>query len=355
MTAAEFLRAHPVNLGGHLGIEIVSASKDRVEGEMEAGAQHLTVDGRVHGGAIMAFADTIAAYGTVLNLPPGHTTTTIESKTNFFAGGRLGTLCAEATPLHIGRSTMVWQTMVAQADGARLAVVMQTQMVLPSATAIAAGPPVEAAAEPSVALMSDVAGGSDTATRRREQIFQAACDVIARRGFDKATVREIATAAGMPVPTMYQYVRSKEDILALIYDSYMHRIMEDMTTAVANRHTPTEKLRAAIEANLACFDTFHKYIKLMHQETRSLSATAKQRVLDLQLAYTDQWRQILAKGIASGEFNASHAEIASELIPFCCAVWPLRHWHVGRFGLDEVRRTILDVVLNGILKRPERV
>src|SRR6185437_3818878 len=178
MTVAEFLRAHPASLGGHLEIEIVSASKDRVEGEMKAGAQHLTVDGRVHGGAIMAFADTIAAYGTVLNLPPGHTTTTIESKTNFFSGGRLGTLCAEATPLHIGRSTMVWQTIVTQADGARLAVVIQTQMVLPSATAHPAAALAEATTDPSVALIGDPAGSSDTATRRREQIFQAACDVI---------------------------------------------------------------------------------------------------------------------------------------------------------------------------------
>jgi 1,4-dihydroxy-2-naphthoyl-CoA hydrolase len=357
MLATDFLRAHSANLGGHLGIEIVSAAKERVEGEMIAGSQHLTLGGRVHGGAIMAFADTIAAYGAVLNLPPGHGITTLESKTNFFAGGQPGRLRAEAVPLHVGRSTQVWQTTVTQADGARLALVLQTQMVLQPPTLAPAEPANEPNGEPIVTIVTDGArdAGSDTATRRREQIFHAACDVIARRGFEKATVREIATAAGMPVPTMYQYVRSKEDILALIYDSYMHRIMEDLRAATAGARTATEKLQVAIEANLACFDKFHKYIKLMHQETRSLSPAAKQRVLDLQLAYVGEWRRILDQGIRSGEFNPSNAEIASELIPLCCAVWPLRHWHVGEFGLDEVRRTILSLVLNGILKRTEDV
>lgn len=351
MTAPRLSRTH---LGDALGIEIVSATKDRVEGEMEARSQHLTAGRRVNGGVLMAFADAIASYAAGLNTPTDQTTTTLESKANFCAPGRLGTLCAEATPLHFGPSTMIWQTIVTQADGARLAIVTQTQLIAPSAPVAAASPQLvvpEATSDVALAPAGETGGASDTATRRREQIFQAACEVIARRGFDRATVREIATVSGMPVPTMYQYVRSKEDILALVYDTYMTRIMRDMTAAVARHHTPTEKLRAAIEANLACFDTFHKYIKLMHQETRSLSATAKQRVLDMQIAYVDQWRQILAEGISSGEFTETHAEIAGELIPLCCAVWPLRHWHVGKYGLEEVRKTILDVVLGGVLRR----
>jgi uncharacterized protein (TIGR00369 family) len=85
----------------------------------------------MHGGAIMAFADTLGAVGTVLNLPPGAGTTTIESKTNFFAAAPAGaTVTGVSTPLHRGRRTMVWQTQVALADGKPVALVTQTQMVL---------------------------------------------------------------------------------------------------------------------------------------------------------------------------------------------------------------------------------
>jgi uncharacterized protein (TIGR00369 family) len=94
-------------------------------------SEFCTLPGRAHGGVLMAFADTLGAYGTCINLPAGAGTTTIESKTNFFAAGREGSvLRGEATPLHIGRRTMVWQTRITSGD-ALVALVTQTQMVLP--------------------------------------------------------------------------------------------------------------------------------------------------------------------------------------------------------------------------------
>ena len=90
-----------------------------------------TVPGVMHGGAIMAFADTLGGAGTALNLPPGAGTTTIESKTNFFGPARTGeTIRGECTPLHRGKRTMVWQTRVIGPDGKLLALVTQTQIVL---------------------------------------------------------------------------------------------------------------------------------------------------------------------------------------------------------------------------------
>jgi len=102
-----------------LGIEFVSASPERV------------VAAVMHGGAIMAFADTLGAAGTILNLPEGAGTTTLESKTNFIAAAPLGSrLTGEATPVHLGRRTMVWTTRITTEEGRLVAVVTQTQMVL---------------------------------------------------------------------------------------------------------------------------------------------------------------------------------------------------------------------------------
>ncbi|HEV7988583.1 MAG TPA: PaaI family thioesterase, partial [Candidatus Binataceae bacterium] len=85
----------------------------------------------LHGGAVMAFADSLGAYTTMLNLPEGASTTTIESKTNFFAPAPAGTIVTgECAPLHRGRRTMVWQTRITNAQGRLLALVTQTQMVL---------------------------------------------------------------------------------------------------------------------------------------------------------------------------------------------------------------------------------
>ena len=114
----------------HLGIRFVETEKDRIVAELEVRPELLTTTGALHGGTLMAFADTIGAAATFLNLPAGATTTTLESKTNFFAAGRAGVVRAEATPLHRGRRTMVWQTRVTDAGGRLLSLTIQTQMVL---------------------------------------------------------------------------------------------------------------------------------------------------------------------------------------------------------------------------------
>jgi uncharacterized protein (TIGR00369 family) len=114
-----------------IGVRIVEAAPDRVVAEIDVTRGHCTVPGVMHGGAIMALADTLGGVATSLNLQPGHGTTTIESKTNFFAPGVEGTtVTAECTPLHRGRRTMVWETRVLGADGRLVAKVTQTQMVL---------------------------------------------------------------------------------------------------------------------------------------------------------------------------------------------------------------------------------
>jgi uncharacterized protein (TIGR00369 family) len=114
-----------------LGIRFTEATRDRVVAELPIRDDLKTFGGRLHGGAIMAFADTVGATATFINLPPGAATTTLESKSNFFAGATEGIVRAESTPLHRGRTTMVWQTRVTDAAGRLLALVIQTQMVLP--------------------------------------------------------------------------------------------------------------------------------------------------------------------------------------------------------------------------------
>lgn len=121
----------PLPFSQLLGIEVVTVEPDLVVGELKVRDEICTVPAVLHGGAYMAFADTLGAIATVANLRDGESTTTIESKTNFFAAVPLGdTARGETTPLHRGRSTQVWQTRITRGDGRLAAVVTQTQLVL---------------------------------------------------------------------------------------------------------------------------------------------------------------------------------------------------------------------------------
>jgi uncharacterized protein (TIGR00369 family) len=123
----------PLPFAKLLGLELVTVTPDRVEAALRVREELCTRPAVLHGGAVMALADTLGAIATVVNLAEGTTTTTIESKTNFFAAIPVGdTVRAECTPLHRGRTTMVWQTRVMRSDGRVAALVIQTQLVIPA-------------------------------------------------------------------------------------------------------------------------------------------------------------------------------------------------------------------------------
>jgi uncharacterized protein (TIGR00369 family) len=116
-----------------MGMKITEISTERVTADLLVRDEIENRFGAMHGGAVMALADNLGGTATLANLPDGARTATIESKTNFFAPIPLGdTAHAECTPLHRGRSTMVWQTKITRNDGRLCAIVTQTQIVIPA-------------------------------------------------------------------------------------------------------------------------------------------------------------------------------------------------------------------------------
>ncbi len=121
----------PPAFAGLLGITVTHYSPDRIVAELPVRPELGNRNGNLHGGAVMALADDLGGAGTIMNLPEGATTATIESKTNFFATIAVGDVArAECTPLHRGRTTMVWQTRITRGDGRLAALVTQTQLVI---------------------------------------------------------------------------------------------------------------------------------------------------------------------------------------------------------------------------------
>jgi uncharacterized protein (TIGR00369 family) len=128
---SEHIRKH-IPFAGLLGIDVISAEKDRIEARMLVRSDMCNPMKGLHGGAAMSLADTLGAMGASINLPEGAGgTTTLESKTNFIGVAREGeTVMAVCTPLHIGRRTSIWQTRITSEAGKTVALVTQTQMVL---------------------------------------------------------------------------------------------------------------------------------------------------------------------------------------------------------------------------------
>ena len=131
----EFLDSDKPGFMKLMGFKLGDYTADKIEGFVEVRPDLSNRAGVMHGGAIMAMADTLGGAGTIANLPEGARTVTIESKTNFFAAISVGdTARGEATPLHRGRTTMVWQTRITRGDGRLAALVTQTQMVISANT-----------------------------------------------------------------------------------------------------------------------------------------------------------------------------------------------------------------------------
>lgn len=128
----ERLKGFGGSLPKAMGVKITLATKKKIVAELPVVPLILNRNARANGGALMAYADCIGAAGAIMNLPEGHWTTTLESKTNFFAAGMGPILNAVSIPLHIGKTTMVWQTTITNSgDSSRVAIITQTQMVIP--------------------------------------------------------------------------------------------------------------------------------------------------------------------------------------------------------------------------------
>jgi uncharacterized protein (TIGR00369 family) len=131
--AAEFQERFKSGLPDLMGVEFTDATPDKVVAQLTVRKDLCTIGDNLHGGAIMAFADTLGAVAAILNMPQGSRTTTIESKTNFIGGAPLGSrVVGESVPVHRGRTTVVCQTTVRSEAGKLVALVTQTQLVIPA-------------------------------------------------------------------------------------------------------------------------------------------------------------------------------------------------------------------------------
>ncbi|AMO54953.1 hypothetical protein GZ77_25625 [Endozoicomonas montiporae] len=187
------------------------------------------------------------------------------------------------------------------------------------------------------------------ADKRRQQIFKGACEVISRKGFGSATMREIAKAADITIPTMYKYIRTKEDILFMITQVCMEEIFAYFKDALQRQEPAEQKMKSAIDAYVRYVTKNRKYINLVYRETRALNTENRDRIFNVERDFISLWEQIIIDGIEEGVFRKADTILAANMIYFFCNVWALRHWSLEGYTEEEIRNRLVDFILPGLI------
>ena len=184
--------------------------------------------------------------------------------------------------------------------------------------------------------------------RRHEQICDVALHLFARKGYHQTSVREIAEGANLSVGALYNYVKTKEDILLLVYHRIFDLFQKRMSEAMANSGDPTSQLRAAIEATLKLYDEYQDLILVLYQESHTLRREALQQLFQVDRQYVSMLQAIIERGNRENHFVAGDANLTAIAVLFLCAVWPLKRWNLKKYDLATVTDGVVGLVLNGI-------
>lgn len=264
----------------------------------------------------------------------------LDVKLNVFAPSRSSSINGSAKLTCSTDQMRIWETELSEPDGAPIARVVHTLIAKARALPEADLHEIQPQAKDKKPLAS--------LEERREIIARAACNVISKKGFAASSIREIADAAGMHVPTMYQYVGSKDEVLELVYRWVISRVKENIADALSLPVPPKERLIAVTLKLLEDNELTPRHTGVLNRELRSLSKSARGRVLADYAEIMKSVADIIAEGTALGEFHPVNPTITANFIDALCDMWALRQFAVGQFSVEEYRNEILRYLKKGL-------
>ena len=341
---------------------IAHAGQDHVVGEMTVGPEYRSADGKVRSPALFALAEELVGIGASMVEPEGRATAMLETKASHFRPCAAPVIQGHATALHLGPTTMVWQTTLTDPLGVSIAVITHTLLVVaPQPVAAENAPLNPAQLQPgNIALITPLqrsapgrgARADETKSdKRRGHIGEAACSVISRKGFAGATIREIADAAGLHVPTLYQYVESKDEVLELAFGWLIDQVSMDIEAATAGGTTAREKLHAAVSKLIRRSNSYRWQIGLLNRELKSLSPKARLRVFGEFQTLLGRLASLVEDGVVSGEFRAVQPVIVANFLDAVVDVWALRQYSVAQFGMEAFEQETIRFMDAALLPR----
>lgn len=184
--------------------------------------------------------------------------------------------------------------------------------------------------------------------KRHAEICEAALKLFSKKGFHRTSVREIAEACGLPIGTLYSYIKTKEDIFYLIYNRILASFQERMIQATDGIQDPEQQFLAALEETLRIYDEYRDEVLLLYQESHVLGREALQSLMEVDRLYAAFFREILERGTKEGRFAIEDPHLMAVSILFLVAVWVLKRWNLKGYRLEEVIETLSHFILYGI-------
>jgi TetR/AcrR family transcriptional regulator, cholesterol catabolism regulator len=189
---------------------------------------------------------------------------------------------------------------------------------------------------------------------RRMEIVKAAVELFVRKGFHRTTVREIAQKFGMSIGTLYEYIRTKEDILYLVIDYIHSSVSERVRPSLNINGTARERLENAIRSYYAIIDEMQDYVLFLYQETKSLSYNARKYIFKSEEEMTSIFEEIILQGIEDGTFSISKKDVkllANEIM-VTGQMWAFRRWIVQKsYTLERFIELKSDLVIKELVSR----
>jgi TetR/AcrR family transcriptional regulator, cholesterol catabolism regulator len=188
----------------------------------------------------------------------------------------------------------------------------------------------------------------DLIGKRHAQICDAALGLFSRKGFHQTTVREIAQVCGLGIGTLYSYIKTKDDILHLVYRRILETFEARMIQVTQGVQDPRLQLKAALEETLKIYDECEDAVLLLYRESHVLGRQGLRGLFGIDRAYVGIFREILERGTRTGHFVVKEPHLLAVCILFLCAAWDMKQWNLQGYTLDTMIDSLTSLILNGI-------
>lgn len=201
---------------------------------------------------------------------------------------------------------------------------------------------------PSRLTVLDQITASDTV---RKKIIDAASALYVKKGFEETSIQEISEAAGVSLPVTYHYVKKKSEIMRMIMEDVLTLFQEGLVSEVKGIDDPKQKLAAAIVLYFTVVDQQREKALLIYQKSDSLDKTSKSRVMHLEVAVSDVFREILEEGVEKGVFRSVDADVMAYNIIMMAHMFVLKRWHFKhRLNLEKYIDLQRETIMNALSK-----
>jgi TetR/AcrR family fatty acid metabolism transcriptional regulator len=335
----------PLHTGLTSEVYLLIIRSDRVVGELPVLEHHCDSQGRASVATLFALSNALCEVGIIARYGAETTAIPHEAKTIALRPARTALLTAEAHPLPAPDGLCAWQTTIRGENDETVAILTQGYLMgaAKAVQPIPVGPVVQTAThQPSpIKMLSTDA--------RVSALLAAGTEVIARKGFANATIREIAEQAGVHVPTFYQHIASKNELLEMVYALEMKQLEDDLDANLRIEGTASERLEGMILSALDISHRRKRQIGILNRELKNLRPDGRARVIAQYRRLIGRYETVIRSGIRTGEFSPSvDPVLAANVADMISDMWALRPFFFTDHALDSFRAQAVSFIMSGL-------